>query len=98
MWLEKLSLKSAPSPGDDEIVSNDEALGSLLGVIRKLEVDDAAAASLLDEVSALGGKLPAELRSGDDGYDPADPQQLGDILEDVKELLVNRLLVTEGCD
>ncbi|MBG7601432.1 MAG: DNA repair exonuclease [Gammaproteobacteria bacterium] len=96
MWLEKLSIKSAPAPGDDEAVSSDEALGGLLGVIRKLEVDDAAAASLLDEVAALGGKLPPELRSGDDGYDPADPQQLEDILEDVKELLVNRLLATEG--
>ncbi len=98
MWLEKLSLKSAPVPGGDDTVSNEEALGSLLGVIRKLEVDDAAAASLLDEVAALGGKLPAELRGGDDGYDPADPQQFADILEDVKELLVNRLLVTEGGD
>jgi len=98
MWLEKLSLKSAPAPGSDEIASNDEALGGLPGVIRKLEVDDAAAASLLDEVAALAGKLPPELRSGDDSYDPADPQQLGDILEDVKELLVNRLLMTESSD
>ncbi|MEA3302248.1 MAG: DNA repair exonuclease [Pseudomonadota bacterium] len=98
MWLEKLSLKSAPSHAGDEVVSNDEALGGLLGIIRKLEMDDAAAVSLLDEVAALGGKLPPELRGGDDGFDPADPQQLADILEDVKELLVNRLLVTEGSD
>ena len=98
MWLEKLSLKSAPAAGGDEIENNDEALGGLLGIIRKLEVDGAAAASLLDEVAALGSKLPAELRGGDDGFDPADPQQLAEILEDVKELLVNRLLVTEGGD
>ncbi len=98
MWLEKLSLKSAPAPGGDEIVSNDEALGGLLGIIRKLEVDDAAAASLLDEVAALGGKLPAELRSGDDGYDLTDPHLFAETLDDVKELLVNRLLMTEGSD
>ncbi len=98
MWLEKLSLKSAPAAGGDDIVNNDEALGGLLGIIRNLEVDGAAAASLLEEVAALGSKLPAELRSGDDSYDPADPQQLGEILEDVKELLVTRLLMTEGSD
>ena len=96
MWLEKLSLKSAPASGGDEIVSNDEALGGLPGIIRKLEVDDAAAASLLDEVAALGGKLPAELRSGDDGYDLTDPHLFAETLDDVKELLVNRLLMTEG--
>jgi len=96
MWLEKLSLKSAPAPGGEVLASNDEALGGLLGVIRDFEVDETAAASLLDEIAALGGKLPPELCSGDDGYDPADPRQLGEILEDVKELLVNRLLVTEG--
>ena len=98
MWLEKLSLKSAPAPGNDEIVSNDEALGGLLGVIRELEVDDAAASSLLDEVAALGGKLPPELRSGDDGYDLTDPRLLAETLEDVKELLLNRLLTTEESD
>jgi DNA repair exonuclease SbcCD nuclease subunit len=98
MWLEKLSIKSAPAPGCDEIVSNDEALGGLLGIIRKLEMDDAAAATLLDEVTALDGKLPAVLRSGDDGYDLTDPNLFAETLDNVKELLVNRLLMTEASD
>jgi DNA repair exonuclease SbcCD nuclease subunit len=92
MWLEKLSLRS--TAGGSEITSSDEASGGLPGIIRKLELDDALTASLLDEVAALAGKLPVELRSGDDSYDLTDPHQLTEIFDDVKELLVTRLLTT----
>jgi hypothetical protein len=60
-----------------------------------MELDDTAATSLANEVSALRQKLPPEILSGEDRYDPSDPQQLKEVLEDVKELLLNRLLTTE---
>jgi len=40
----------------------------------------------------LRQKLPAEMLSGDDRYDPTDPEQLKVVLKDIKELLMNRLL------
>ena len=94
-WLEKIKLQT-DTPGRRDGVLSDDALGGLLRAIGDLEVESAAAAALLDELAPLQSKLPAELRSGVDGYDPADPRQLAQILEDVKELLLNRLLTAES--
>lgn len=95
IWLEKVSLKTQPSISVDSILARDDALGGLLRGIQDMELDDSALAELANEVSALRQKLPAEILSGEDRYDPTDPQQLKVVLEDIKELLVNRLITTE---
>ena len=95
IWLEKVSLKTQPSISVDNILARDDALGGLLRGIQAMELDDAALAELATEVSALRQKLPAEMLSGEDRYDPTDPLQLKIVLEDIKELLVNRLITTE---
>ncbi|HED13334.1 MAG TPA: DNA repair exonuclease [Gammaproteobacteria bacterium] len=95
IWLEKVLLKTQPSISVDSILARDDALGGLLRGIRDMELDDTALAKLANEVSALRQKLPAEILSGEDRYDPTDPQQLKVVLEDIKELLVNRLITTE---
>ena len=96
IWLEKVSIKTRPpSVSVDQVLARDDALGGLLRAIRDMELDDNALAELANEVSALRQKLPAEILGGEDRYDPGDPDQLKDTLEDIKELLVNRLLSTE---
>ena len=95
VWLEKVSIKTKPSVSADEVLERDDALSGLLCAIRDIELDASALDELADEISALRQKLPAELLSGDDPYDPTDPAVLKDTLEDIKELLVNRLLSTE---
>jgi DNA repair exonuclease SbcCD nuclease subunit len=95
IWLEKVSLKTQPAISVDSILARDDALGGLLRGIQDMKLDDTALAKLANEVSALRQKLPAEILSGEDRYDPTDPQQLKEVLEDIKELLVNRLLTTE---
>ena len=93
--MEKVSLKTQPSISVDSILERDDALGGLLRGIRDMELDDSALAELANEVSALRQKLPAEILTGEDRFDPSDPQQLQVVLEDIKELLVNRLLTPE---
>ena len=83
------------SVSDDQVLTHDDALGGLLRAIQDMELDDNALGELTNEVSALRQKLPAEILGGEDRYDPGDPDQLKDTLEDIKELLVNRLLSTE---
>jgi len=95
VWLEKVSIKTTPSVSADEVLARDDALGGLLRAVRDMELDASALDELADEVSTLRQKLPAELLGGDDPYDPSDPAVLKDTLEDIKELLVNRLLSTE---
>jgi DNA repair exonuclease SbcCD nuclease subunit len=94
VWLEKITLQTEMPRRRDDTLS-DDALGGLLRAISDLETEGAAAA-LLDELAPLESRLPAELRSGVDGYDPTDQRQLSQILEDVKELLLNRLLAAES--
>ena len=95
IWLEKVSIKTKSSVSVDEVLERDDALSGLLRAVRDMELDVSALDELANEVSTLRQKLPAEMLGGDDSYDPTDPEVLKDTLEDIKELLVNRLLSTE---
>ncbi len=95
IWLEKVSIKTKPSVSVDEALERDDALSGLLRAVRDMELDASALDELANEVSTLRQKLPAEMLGGDDSYDPTDPEVLKDTLEDIKELLVNRLLSPE---
>lgn len=95
IWLEKVSIETRPAVSVDEVLARDDALSGLLRSIRDMELDATALQGLAYEVSTLRQKLPAEILGGEDPYDPADPEQLKESLEDIKELLVNRLLSTE---
>lgn len=95
MWLEKVSIKTKSSVSANEVLERDDALSGLLRAIRDMDLDASALDKLADEMSDLRQKLPAELLSGDDPFDPTNPELLKDTLEDIKGLLVNRLLFTE---
>ena len=95
IWLEKISIKTRPVVSTDEVLERDDALSGLLRAIHDMDLDSSALDGLADEMSMLRQKLPAELLAGDDPFDPANPEFLKETLEDIKELLVNRLLTTE---
>ena len=93
MWLEKISITTRPAVSLDEILSRDDALGGLLRNIRDVAFDEAALAELVKEIVPLRQKLPAEMLIGEDRYDPADSEQIKSAMDEIKELLVNRLLM-----
>ncbi|MEJ2416436.1 MAG: DNA repair exonuclease [Exilibacterium sp.] len=95
IWLEKVSLDTRPAIRAEEMLDGDDALGGLLRGIRGMEANQTTLAALSEEVGELRKKLPVEILAGEDRYDPEDPAQLAQMLEDIKELLVNRLLKTE---
>lgn len=94
IWLEKVSIKTKPSVSIDDVLDREDALSGLLRAIHDMELDASALDELTDDISPLRQKLPAELLGGDDPYDPINPEVLKETLEDIKELLVNRLLTT----
>ena len=96
IWLEKTSIKTKPSISTDEVIERDDALSGLLRAIHDMELDSLVLDELADEMSVLRQKLPAELLAGNDPFDPTNPEFLKETLEDIKELLVNRLLSTEN--
>lgn len=96
IWLERISIKTRPAISTDEVLERDDALSGLLRAIHDMELDSSVLGELADEMSMLRQKLPAELLAGDAPFDPANPEFLKETLEDIKELLVNRLLATEN--
>lgn len=95
IWLERVSIGTNASVSADEIAAREGALGGLLHAVDGMEMDSSALDELARELSVLRRKLPAELLGGEDAYDPTDPDLLRETLQDIKVLLVNRLLSTQ---
>ena len=88
LWIEKVVLdtrEAAPEvpPGP---------LGELMQSISELDRDPARLAKLAEAFVDLSAKLPFNLRSGPDAFDPSRPEYVRECLEDVKALLLQRLL------
>ncbi|MBK1643178.1 DNA repair exonuclease [Thiocapsa imhoffii] len=95
IWIEKLLVETHADQQPDALTRED-ALGGLLRAIQELELEDAGAASLAEEVAGLTAKLPPALRGGEEAFDPTRPEHLRSALEDVKALLLERLLDPTG--
>jgi DNA repair exonuclease SbcCD nuclease subunit len=91
IWIEKLVIETQPEREHGDLARED-ALGGLLRAIRDLELDDEGRAAMAEELEGLATKLPAALRLGDDPFEPTHPETLRATLEDVKALLLERLL------
>jgi exonuclease SbcD len=95
IWLEKVSLKTSSLELAGDRHRADDALGGLLEALQNMVFDETALGALVKELADLRRKLPAEILGGEDPYDPTDSEQLKEMLEDIKSLLVNRLLSTD---
>ncbi|HCS88851.1 MAG TPA: DNA repair exonuclease [Chromatiaceae bacterium] len=98
LWIEKVQLDTSQVGSEQAALARDDALGGLLRSIRDLELDSARLSKLVEEVADLNSKLPSDLRSGVDGFDPSRPELIRDCLEDVKALLLERLLHAGGTE
>jgi hypothetical protein len=70
-------------------------MGQLVRALAALREDEAAQRSLLGELADLRSKLPAELTEGDDRIDLDDPALVRDLVDDLAQLIVPRLLSRE---
>ena len=96
VWLEKVSIKTSYPISNGDGLDRDDALSGLLRSIRDLKLDNESIGVLADELAALRQKLPAELLGGAEPFDPTSPEVLAESLEEIKGLLVHRLLSADG--
>lgn len=92
IWVEKLVLETAPAASEESALARDDAFGGLLRSIRDLELDADRLSRLAGDFADLNAKLPVALRSGPDAVNPSDPDYIRRCLDDVKALLLERLL------
>jgi exonuclease SbcD len=95
-WVERVKIDTQPLQADDSAMDRDDALGSLLREIRDLDLDADRLTQLSEEVASLRAKLPADILSGEDAFDPTDADTLRALLPDVKEILIGQLLSKGG--
>lgn len=93
IWVERIRIQTSPeSETADNALSRDDALGGLLRSIRDLSADGQSLADLCPELIDLQRRLPPDLRDGLDGLDFNDANLVQATLQDVKNLLLARLL------
>jgi len=92
IWIEKLVLDTERAVSETAALARDDAFGGLLRSIRDLDLDAGRLAALRVELADLSAKLPPELRAEPEALNPEDPEYIRSCLEDVKALLLERLL------
>ena len=96
VWLEKVRLMTHEQIDPETLMQGDTPIGMLLSNLRDIAIDVEKLPDLDPEMTTFLNKLPAELRGGEDPFDPTDPTQWKEIISDVKNLLIARMLNVEG--
>jgi DNA repair exonuclease SbcCD nuclease subunit len=97
VWIEKVRFRTSPPDAGLDRLAGDDALGGLLRSLRDLEADAPELAVLAEGFADLRRKLPPELfetggAEDAEALDPTAPEQLREVLGEVKDLLLARLL------
>ncbi|MCF8039004.1 MAG: DNA repair exonuclease [Desulfohalobiaceae bacterium] len=91
IWLEKISLRTRPLLENGEVVAPDSPLAGLLRSIEELSLPSSCQ-DQIPELADMLSKLPPEIKNGEDPIDLGDPEKLRQMQDEVKELLLGRLL------
>lgn len=92
LWVEQIRIRTRPAADPAAAVDPDSPLGELVRTIEELELP-ANCAKELDELTKL---LPEALTTGEEALDPTDPAQRRQLQDEVRELLLGRLLRQGG--
>ncbi len=95
VWLEKVRFRTNRKICLEEIVGEDTPLSGLLQTIEKIEFGDDALTALVPDLATLKTKLPAELVD-DDFLLESPPGQMADLREEVRELLIAKMIQHGG--
>lgn len=91
VWLEKVKFKTSRKSSLEEIVGDDTPLSGLLQTIDGLDFGQEALTNLIPDLANLKTRLPAELQDADSILE-SQPGELAELREEVKELLIAKLI------
>lgn len=97
VWIEKVKLQTSHQHDLAAILCRDDPLARLVRTIHELEAKPELLDEFLGELDDLKRKLPSELREGDQLFALSDAGKRKQCLEEVRQLLLPRLLaIPEG--
>jgi len=95
VWLEKVKFRTTRKTSPEASVGEDTPLSGLLQAVESLEFGGDALTTLLPDLASLKTKLPAELLD-EDSLLESQPEHLNELREEVKELLIAKLIQHGG--
>jgi len=95
MWLEGLAIDVHGAYDVDQLAEREDAVGELVRYFLALQTDDDSLAELGKSLADLRQRVPIELWKDADGLPPDDPARLRELLREVEQLVVPRVL-SEG--
>jgi DNA repair exonuclease SbcCD nuclease subunit len=95
VFLEKVEIESRSAIDLEAGLEREDALGDLLRMISGLEDASFDLEEFVDPLREIRKKLPPECVTGEDAFDPTDPDRLRELLPAVRDLLLTRLVGAE---
>lgn len=95
VWLEKTQLRTSRKTSLAEVIGENTPLSGLLQALAGLEFGENALATLVPDLANLKTKLPADLL-GSDSFLENSPEELTELREEVRELLIGKLIQHGG--
>lgn len=92
VWIEKIKVNTVIEANVADLLNRNDAIGGLLRSVRQFTGNDEAICELLEQSADLLRRLPVELQRGEDAIDAGTPEGRREIMENVREMLIARLL------
>ncbi len=96
VWLEKVLFRTQRTIPIEEIVADNTPMIGLLQSIQTMNLDNEQILAMVPELSTLKNKLPSHLFDEDESMLPADQESLLELREEVRELLIAKLVEHGG--
>lgn len=94
LWIERIRLTTATPVDLHRLAEREDAIGQVVRSLLELRDHPEGRGELLSELADLRSKLPAEVREGPDAIRLDDPALVDEMLGDIEQLVVARLLAT----
>ncbi len=91
IWVEKVVIKTESRVRIEELLCRDDALAGLVKSVMELNTDDELLQVILSDFEDLKQKLPPEVTGGDEPVDLGSSETYIDAIEDVKQLIIDRI-------